>query len=620
MLRQVCRAVVVIGCAAIAVSGWAATPKKTGKSDDPGRETVEKVLRAEVAGQVDRRGQLAETLERDPNSAAARWQAGFVRDGDAWRSFDATVSVAAESESLKRYRLRREDAPVTFAGQIDLANWCKKQGLANQEQAHLHAALLLEKDRNNADILARLGYRVVGGVWLSRDDLRDWHRINQQTTAALKRWETKLKTIASGLSGSARQRELAVKQLREIAEPASIPAIELALTGQSEEAALAVIAAFQRIDGPEAAVALAKQAIFSSSPDVRTGAIVSLKARNLDHFVPDLISLLATPVAAEMRWIGWSGSTGYNWGSGVLLISYVLARETDRQFEVASFQVTNYLVNAYVDVGLVQGPRYRATRGNNIADLEMFRGQNDQLRLTGDRARTEERAVAELNERIGTLNARIGKLLSAVSGREESSDPHVWWKWWNEHSDLQQDGYKAVVAVSETEVVGNPASGFYIASCFAAGSPVWTERGAQPIETITVGDRVLAKDVETGELAYKPVLHTTVRPPKELTTLRFGDETIVCTGGHRFWSSGTGWIKARDLTTQTLLHAVTGNTPVWSAKKGSAAETYNLVVADFHTYFVGKPGLLCQDLLIPKGTNNVVPGLVRSNSAAKSAK
>ena len=32
-------------------------------------------------------------------------------------------------------------------------------------------------------------------------------------------------------------------------------------------------------------------------------------------------------------------------------------------------------------------------------------------------------------------------------------------------------------------------------------------------EEIRIGDRVLAQDVETGELAYKPVLQTTIRPP-----------------------------------------------------------------------------------------------------------
>src|SRR5262249_14747185 len=132
-----------------------------------------------------------------------------------------------------------------------------------------------------------------------------------------------------------------------------------------------------------------------------------------------------------------------------------------------------------------------------------------------------------------------------------------------------------------------------------------------------VGDRVLAKDIETGELAYKPVLATSANPPKDLMTLRFGDESIICTQAHRFWNSGSGWIKARDLSPQTLLHTATGNTPVWSAKKGSAAKTYNLVVADFHTYFVGKTGVLCQDLLTPKGTDNVVPGLARAKAVAE---
>lgn len=39
------------------------------------------------------------------------------------------------------------------------------------------------------------------------------------------------------------------------------------------------------------------------------------------------------------------------------------------------------------------------------------------------------------------------------------------------------------------------------------------------------------------------------------------------------------------------------------------APTYNLVVADFHTYFVGKSGILSHDVLPPKPTNKLVPGL-----------
>src|SRR5262249_16655721 len=228
-----------------------------------------------------------------------------------------------------------------------------------------------------------------------------------------------------------------------------------------------------------------------------------------------------------------------------------------------------------------------------------------------------ERLVDEMNERTDDLNRRVISALAGVTSRTRDPEPAVWWKWWADYSDVQQPAAKPVVVVSEVEIKGDPTLTVIRASCFAAGTPVWTESGPQAIETIRVGDLVLAKDVETGELAYKPVWQTTVRPPKELTTLRFGDETGVCTGGHRFWSSGWGWIKARDLEPQMLLHTATGNTPVWAAKKGSTAETYNLVVADFHTYFVGKTGVFCQDLLIPHSTNNVVPGLSRGRAVAR---
>jgi hypothetical protein len=606
------RCVLLVSIVLLVAAPASPAGKKSAAKPDLALSAVEKVLRAETAGEVDRRGQLAETLNQQADAPAARWQAGFVRDGNSWRSFDSPLSAASTDELMAQYRSRRDDVPESYDRQLGLANWCRKQGLHDQERAHLWTALWSCPDGEQAEILHRLGHRTVGGVWLSSEDLRDWFRQNQQTEAALKRWETKLNKLARNLSGSARQRDEAARQLREIADPASIPAIELTLAGDSEESALVAVHAFTKFEGPVAALALAKQAVFSHWPEVRRAAVQSLKLRNPDDFAPSLIALLATPIRTQVRWRACWGSSGSGSGSGVLLFSYVLARETDRQFQVATFQSANFLVNAWVDGMVVDGPSYRASRGNNAADFGLARGENDALRATAEATEINERTVAELNERTVAINRRIGDVLSAISGREASVDPVGWWNWWSQYSDLQQVADKHVVSVGESEVIGNPNSGFRILSCFAAGTPVWTESGARAIETIKVGDRVLAKDVETGELAYKPVLRTTVRPPKELTTLRFGDETIVCTGGHRFWNSGSGWIKARELTPQTLLHTVTGNTPVWSARKGSTAETYNLVVADFHTYFVGKTGVLCQDLLIPRSTNNVVPGLSRA--------
>src|SRR6266481_1902316 len=129
MPRPALVALVVLGSFLFLLSGpaSAAGKKKAAAKPEPAPAAVEKVLRAEVAGAVDRRGQLAEALQQQPDSAAARWQAGFLKDGDSWRSYDGPARDAASARLLDEYRHRREEAPQTFAGQVDLANWCRKQ-------------------------------------------------------------------------------------------------------------------------------------------------------------------------------------------------------------------------------------------------------------------------------------------------------------------------------------------------------------------------------------------------------------------------------------------------------------------------------------------------------------
>ncbi|GDY06858.1 hypothetical protein LBMAG52_03440 [Planctomycetia bacterium] len=129
------------------------------------------------------------------------------------------------------------------------------------------------------------------------------------------------------------------------------------------------------------------------------------------------------------------------------------------------------------------------------------------------------------------------------------------------------------------------------------------------MERIASGDRVLAKNIETGELAYKVVLHTTVRESSPITKLVIDDETIQATEGHHFWVSGRGWTKTRELAAEQPLHTAIGAVRVASTEPAESAPTYNLVVADFDTYFVGKSGILSHDVLPPKPTNKLVPGL-----------
>ena len=125
-------------------------------------------------------------------------------------------------------------------------------------------------------------------------------------------------------------------------------------------------------------------------------------------------------------------------------------------------------------------------------------------------------------------------------------------------------------------------------SCLAAGTPILTDAGPVAVEKIKVGDRVLSQDAETGELAYKPVLHTTVRLNAELVNLELFDGTITCSVGHRFWISGKGWVKARDIGPNMNFHGAEGTTPLRRSEPAGVGPVYNLIVADFHSYFVGK--------------------------------
>jgi hypothetical protein len=149
-----------------------------------------------------------------------------------------------------------------------------------------------------------------------------------------------------------------------------------------------------------------------------------------------------------------------------------------------------------------------------------------------------------------------------------------------------------------------------LGSCLVAGTPVCTERGLQPVEQIQPGDLVLAQHPLTGELAYKPVLKSTVRPKVEVLSLKVGDETIRATGGHPFWVLGQGWVRTRMLEPGMRLFSVHGSAPVEAVvDEGQAEPTYNLIVADSHSYFVSQAMILSHDNTLRQPTLGPTPGL-----------
>ncbi|MDN9012851.1 polymorphic toxin-type HINT domain-containing protein [Brevibacillus laterosporus] len=125
-------------------------------------------------------------------------------------------------------------------------------------------------------------------------------------------------------------------------------------------------------------------------------------------------------------------------------------------------------------------------------------------------------------------------------------------------------------------------------NCFIAGTKVLTDEGEKPIEEIEVGDKVLAKDDETGEMAYKKVEWLFQRDVEETYNITVDDEVITTTDEHPFWIIGKGWVESKNLVVGDVLTTSDGK-ELAIEKIGVKKEpktVYNFKVKDFHTYFV----------------------------------
>ncbi|PJE97183.1 sugar-binding protein [Streptomyces carminius] len=130
---------------------------------------------------------------------------------------------------------------------------------------------------------------------------------------------------------------------------------------------------------------------------------------------------------------------------------------------------------------------------------------------------------------------------------------------------------------------------------FLAGTDVLMADGStKDIEDVTVGDKVIATDPETGETREREVVATILTEDDKAyvdlsVTTEDGTGTLTTTGHHPFWSeSDRAWVDAADLTPGTALRTDDGTTATLQSIRTYTdhQDTYNLTVADLHTYYV----------------------------------
>jgi hypothetical protein len=556
---------------------------------------------------------LLETVTRElPGQRLARWHLGQVQCGAAWIHVDDLARLSPWRAELESYQWQRERFGDDLASHWSLANWCRQRKLSQQERAHLTRVLQLAPDHQAAR--QRLGYQRIDGQWVAAQDLWQADQVSRRLRQALRRWHPRAARIEQALSHRRLdQRTAAEAAMAAIDEPEAIPALEIVFLGQDSPHAARGLEAIARLPQFEASQALARQAVVHRHPSLRNLAIRHLTSRAWEDYVPALLAALASPIQSQVA---------IDFVDGQLLYRHAFHRQGWEQNDLA-----------VADTRYTPGPQFvaaepdsgRARRRQSSTAIDSPEAAPDQLAWqalanAAERAARREQVRRRHNAAVEVRNGRIMHVLAQVTDQRQLDEPADWWSWWDEYQGVHYLGRptntrytRSDIAMQRSVAVAPISTARH--ECFAPGTPVWTAMGPVAIETLRVGDLVLSQDVETGELALKPVLAATVRPAEQLVSVDLGREQIESTAGHPYWVLGEGWTLARKLSTEKFPYALDTTATVQAVRKGAESVSHNLVVADFHTYLVGQSRLLVHDNTRPRPTNCLIPGLPGSQAA-----
>jgi hypothetical protein len=627
--------------AALIAVGWSdtqsVTPTSKYEKTKAAAKIIHDVLRRETEETIaDRAELLKPALELSPNNDAAKWQSGFVFDTrlKQWFRYDEVTENAKSDKRVATYRDMRPKYVETVANQMELARWCLKRNLADQARAHLTKVLELNQDNQEARLL--LGQRLVAGQWLSDNDIANAQAEAKKETDAFNKWKSKLEKIHTNLERGKRQNDAARSELMAITNLEAAGAIALILCADGGDTAPVGIEALKNLRGRESAMALTQLAFYLPWDPLGKSAANALNAHNKYDFVPLLLSQMQTPIQSKAEIYG-------SFDNGTLLYRHIFYREGQDEHNLAVFD-TPY---RHVLSGVKEIVPDTIKRPLTGVERESYK-QQAQIKNTEERmaamaqfqadaaqkATQREQAVKQFNLTADNLNFRLCHILSEANQQSFSNDdltlannyatasnsnnqpytPSDWYQWWNDYNEVYTPGIptRTIYAPNPGTTLVSVPYALIRQSCLVGDTLVWTEMGPVPIKDMAEGDRVFACDVETGCLALKPVLKRTIRPKEktgELVTIATDGKKIVASGGHVFWVAGKGWIKARDLKAGMYLHTLKGTVCIDSVGKCEAQQTYNLIVADFHSFFAGEEQALTHDNTIRQPTNMIVPGL-----------
>lgn len=565
--------------------------------------------------------ELREALVAEAAEPLAKWYGGRVEFSGRWLSIDEAQRAAAADERLSDYRELRDRSDDSLRTHERLARWCQRNDVA--ELAELHWLHVLRFAPQHAAALNALEMRWIDGILMTDDEATKYTENVQQLQRQAHGWKPKAKRIRRTIErGNAAKRREARLELLAVQEPAAVPALvdEFAPPGVNEESTQRLHAALMetlgRIDADMAVDVLLDFAMSSPHETVRYAAVRQLRRLPQRETVPPLLSQLRLPVEAtfstteegncvisrycfeQERHDGQTYTSSYTTTDVVpgqrFAAADVYQRRSVQRPGGCGSGPTTVQVASYV--GTIYGrelPQYKAAQQATVARAHSLAdGVGDE--------------VTHFNAELAEHNERIAGLLVEVTGEMLDAFPKSWWNWWRrkitDNPALAADD--ALGRLNQTLLNQLPRA-------VARGTHVWTLDGQRPIEGVLVGDFVLSQSPETGELGFKPVVASAAMGRRPVSKLEVGKGTITSPNQQVFWLSGIGWRRQQDVAQGQFIHGVEKEVATGELEETYDLDCYQLIVKDFHTFFVGSAGVLTHDGAPIGPSANGLPGAPR---------
>jgi hypothetical protein len=629
--------------------------------------TLNSLLKSEAEGQAVDRSLVLRSPPQDSSSndgkanvgkdnvgkdRALHWQAGELEINGQWQKL-SELDKSRLPKLMQRYLEERGDAPLDKEGHRRLAKWCLANPLPDQEKAHWYG--VLESDPNDLEARRALKFTQIEGRWFSPEEIASTQTNAKQQAKAIKSWLPKIRDIVAGIENNDTQKRLkAIQQLKAIKDPNAVRALQFAAERSQNQTALHLLNAIQRFQTKDACMALAAIAVNSPTTELGQEAATALSKYPKEMYVPALLDLMSTEKDLRRNLVIQP--------NGDLVLQLLEVRELKSHVQTAQLDKVLKINNSNtVPFGMNLPFASRGAGGQIFSDGNSVTAASENqvaAAVTQNEAQRDADAqqarLAKENEVTRQLQRSVCTVLRSTTGQKLDDTPTEWWNWWDLEQEVLTIGNKEILrnydrnfqslvysvepqrvrmfrvsGSTEEDADPQPApttprtdrtnlirpnlarvNPNYRIDCLTAGSKIQTDLGLRPVETIQIGDNVVSQNIETGEISLKPVIRTSQRPPSiTCTIVLVNEEKIQGTLGHHWWVIGKGWTKTKDLLAGMHIRTASGSIEIAKLEDAEEAPTYNISVADHHSYFVGEARLLSFDSreLVP--TFQLVPGV-----------